>query len=200
MDRWTSKPKGWFPAFGQIGASASYLQNIGIAPGDIFLFFGNFHRVARKPDGSYCYARKTGDFYRDCDLQVIWGYLQIGEILSTPEQQKTAPWHPHSIPERAKERTNVIFRASEHLSFQPDRPGAGILPFAEKRVLTLKGAPKATWKIDPVYDSAAGNLLGCCRKNSARDPQKGIYYAGIWQELGLKGSAACEDWCRAMLL
>lgn len=33
---------GWFPAFGQRNAAATYLKNIGVAQGDIFLFFGNF--------------------------------------------------------------------------------------------------------------------------------------------------------------
>lgn len=191
-----SKPADWFPAFGQINASASYLRNIGIAPGDIFLFFGNFHHVTRKPDGTYCHTRRTGDFYQDKDLQVIWGYLQVGEILSTAAQQETASWHPHSIPRRTNNRTNVIFKASEHLSFAPALPGAGVLPFDQKRVLTLPGAAKATWKYNPVY--VPKNLLGCTRKNSAK-AQTGIYYVGIWQELGLKESAACEEWCKSVI-
>lgn len=196
---WREKPSDWFPAFGQIDAAASYLKNIGIAPGDIFLFFGNFHHIAKGTDGTYHYVRHTGDFYRDSDLQVIWGYLQVGEILATPEQQRTAPWHPHSIPNRTSRPTNVIFKAREQLSFAPALPGAGALPFDKKRVLTLEGAPKATWKKNPVYDTAKGSVL-CNRKNSAKDKQTGIYYAGIWQELGLKESIACENWCKEMLL
>lgn len=35
-----NKPTDWFPAFGQINASASYLRNIGIAPGISFSFSG----------------------------------------------------------------------------------------------------------------------------------------------------------------
>lgn len=197
LSRWKQKPTGWFPAFGQIGAAASYLNHIGVEPGDVFLFFGNFHHVAKKSDGTYCYVRHTGDFYKDKDLQVIWGYLQVGEILSTAAQQETALWHPHSIPRRTNNRTNVIFKASEHLSFAPALPGAGVLPFDQKRVLTLPGAAKATWKYNPVY--VPKNLLGCTRKNSAKEPQVGIYYAGIWQELGLKESAACDDWCRSLI-
>lgn len=196
-DRWKLKPAGWFPAFGQISSSASYLKHIGVAPGDIFLFFGNFHRIAKGQNDSYHYLRHTGDFYRDSDLQVIWGYLQVGEILSTPEQQKTAPWHPHSIPERTCIPTNVIYKASGHLSFAPAFPGAGILPFAKKRVLTLYGASKGTWKKNPVYDK--NNILSN-RKNNAKDPRTGIYYAGIWQELGLKESDACTAWCKDLLL
>ena len=198
LSRWKKRPDGWFPAFGQINSSASYLDHIGVEPGDIFLFFGNFHSVAKGQDGRYHYLRKTGDFYQDNDLQVIWGYLQIGEILSTPEQQKTAYWHPHSIPDRTNSRTNVIYKACAHLSFAPDMPGAGILPFAQKRVLTLQGAAKATWKYDPVYEPA--NLLGCTRRNNAKNPTQGIYYTGIWQELGLKPSPACDSWCKNMLL
>ena len=90
----------------------------------------------------------------------------------------------------------MIFKASEHLSFAPALPGAGVLPFDQKRVLTLPGAAKATWKYNPVY--VPKNLLGCTRKNSAK-AQTGIYYVGIWQELGLKESAACEEWCKSVI-
>lgn len=197
LDRWKDKPVGWFPAFGQMDAAASYLKNIGIAPGDIFLFFGNFHHVEKGPNGTYHYVRHTDNFYQDSDLQVIWGYLQVGEILSTPEQQKAVSWHPHSIPARTSNPTNVIFKASKQLSFAPTLPGAGILPFDKKRVLTLYGASKGTWTKNPVYD--VDNILSN-RKNNAKDPQSGIYYAGIWQELALKESDACIEWCRSILL
>lgn len=50
----------WIPAFGQISSSASYLKNIGIKEGDLFLFFGNFHKV-KLVSGSYTYCRRTGD-------------------------------------------------------------------------------------------------------------------------------------------
>lgn len=129
-------------------------------------------------------------------MQVIWGYLQVGEILSTPEQQKAVSWHPHSIPARTSNPTNVIFKASKQLSFAPTLPGAGILPFDKKRVLTLYGASKGTWTKNPVYD--VDNILSN-RKNNAKDPQSGIYYAGIWQELALKESDACIEWCRSIL-
>ena len=41
--RLACRPKGWKPAFGQIGASSSYLINtVGLKPGDLFLFFWKF--------------------------------------------------------------------------------------------------------------------------------------------------------------
>lgn len=186
---------GWVPAFGQIGSSASYLDNIGIEEGDLFLFFGNYHFV-EIDHGTIRYARNTGDFYRDHDLQVIWGYLQVGEILRTPEQQRQLTWHPHSNEKRVIDATNVIYKASETLSFDTSKPGAGILSFDKKRVLTRFGCTKATWKMNNVYD--VGNIYGN-RKNQAKDPTKGIYYAGIWQELGLKESEECTSWARSIL-
>lgn len=187
---------GWFPAFGQRNAAAAYLKNIGVAQGDIFLFFGNFHFVEYQ-NGTYRYLRDRSDFYRGKDLQVIWGYLQVGEIISVPEEQRKVWWHPHSSNGRADNSTNVIFKAAERLSLDKSKPGAGVLRFDKKRVLTLKGATKATWARNEVYDET--HIYGK-RSNCAKNPDSGLYYAGIWQELGLKESDACTEWARNILL
>ena len=92
LSRRAKEIDGWFPAFGQRDAAASYLKNLGVAPGDIFLFFGNFHFVECK-NGEYKYSRECGDFYREKDIQVIWGYLQVGEILSAPESVVAPPFN-----------------------------------------------------------------------------------------------------------
>ena len=185
----------WVPAFGQIGSSAAYLKNIGVKKGDLFLFFGNFHYV-KEEKGKIRYSRNTGDYYKDNDLQVIWGYLQVGEILDSAESQKLLWWHPHADAWRTSDRSNVIFKAAEKLSFDSSKPGAGILTFDEKRVLTRYGCNKATWKYNSVYDREHihGN-----RKNSASDPITGIYYSGIWQELGLKESDDCTEWAKEII-
>ena len=187
---------GWIPAFGQIDSAATYLKNIGIKEGDLFLFFGNFHCVEKK-DGHYRYIRKSGDFYRDNDLQVIWGYLQVGKIIDEPSEQKKLWWHPHSSDNRTSNKTNVIFTATEKLSFRNDTPGAGVLPFDVKRVLTMKDCKKATWKKNTVYDL---NHILSNRRNSAKNPEEGIYYAGIWQELGLVECDECQDWAESMIV
>ena len=187
---------GWEPAFGQINQSAKYLKNNEIREGDLFLFFGNFH-CARRVDGHFEYIRRTGDFYKDKDLQVIWGYLQIGEIIDDPTEQSRLWWHPHSSEERRNNKTNIIYKASRTLSFDESKPGAGILPFRLDRVLTAKNCNKATWKKSPVYD--VQNIMGN-RKNSAKDPETGIYYAGIWQELCLAETEECSDWARSLIL
>ncbi len=185
----------WVPAFGQIGASATYLKNSGVEVGDIFLFFGNFHFV-ENDNGTIRYVRNTGDFYKDNDIQIIWGYLQVGEIIDDPEMQKKLWWHPHSDDYRTSDETNVIFKAAETLSFDHSKRGAGLLTFDEKRVLTRYGCNKATWKQNDIYD--VFNIYGN-RKNSARDPITSIYYSGIWQELVLKESADCSKWAKYLL-
>lgn len=193
-------PVGWKPIFGQINSSARYLlrPEDSVQPGDIFLFFGNYHAVEIQ-NGKYNYIRKTGNFYKDSDLQVIWGYLQVGEIVTGKENQLPMSWHPHARNGRPDNPSNVLFVATDRLSFAPELPGAGLLKFSEERVLTLEGANKATWKKKSVYDCEQGSVLAN-RKNLAKDPEKGIYYAGIWQELKLKESAECEEWAKSIIL
>lgn len=187
---------GWKPAFGQIGTSASYLQNtVQISPGDLFLFFGNFH-IVEKHDGRYRFVRRTGDFYRDNDLQVIWGYLQVEEVICDASRiSKEYSWHPHAKKIRVTDKTNILIVPRRHLSFAPTRLGAGVLPFSMERVLTKYNENKATWKYDSVY--APSSIIGN-RKNMVG--RRGIFYSGIWQELGLKQSSGASRWAHRMVL
>ena len=196
QSRRTNTIEKWVPAFGQIDAAATYLKNIGIKAGDLFLFFGNFHHV-KQENGHYEYVRKSGSFYKDNDIQAIWGYLQIGKIIDDSAEQELFWWHPHAREERRKNKTNVIFIAAETLSFDESKPGAGLLNYDLKRVLTLENSNKATWINNPVYD--VEHVLSK-RKNTAKNPTEGIYYAGIWQELGLAESEDCTNWARSIIL
>lgn len=196
IERRIKKIENWIPAFGQIDSSASYLKNIGIQNGDLFLFFGNFHFV-KNEKGHYKYIRKSGDFYKDNDLQVIWGYLQVGEIIENPVEQEKLWWHPHSSIERRNNKTNIIITATKTLSFDNSKLGAGLLKYDVKRVLTLENSNKATWKYNTVYDLE--HILSN-RRNSAKNTDEGIYYAGIWQELGLAESDECSDWAKSIVL
>lgn len=196
MERRRNAIEGWRPIFGQINSSAVYLiRNVDIKVGDLFLFFGNYHKV-KNVDGKYQYIKKSGDFYSDNDLQVIWGYMQVGRIITDPEEQKKYTWHPHSNDVRTKDSSNVMFVASDKLSFDESLPGAGVLKFRKDRVLTAPNCKKATWIKRPIYDTAS--VIGN-RKNSSKTVD-GIYYAGIWQELGLNESIECEEWAKTIVL
>ena len=188
--------RNWKPAFGQIGASASYLCNsVQVAPDDLFLFFGTFHRV-EECDGRYRYVRHSGDFYSDCDLHMIWGYLQVGEIIRDSRRiRREYPWHSHAEQSRLSDLTNMLIVPRKHLTFAPSRPGHGILPYSKERVLTERYRSKATWKYNSVY--APSSIVGH-RKNMANC--HGVFYSGIWQELGLKPSAAASKWAERIVL
>ena len=196
QDRRNTKIDDWCPIFGQISSSASYLlQNVKVEVGDLFLFFGNYHKV-KNTNGKYQYIKKSGDFYSDNDLQLIWGYMQVGKIIQDPEEQRKYSWHPHSREDYVEDKSNVMFVASEKLSFDENMPGAGVLQFREDRVLTAKNCNKATWVKRSVYDvnSIIGNRKNCSKNSD------GIYYAGIWQELGLKNTPECEEWAKSIVL
>ena len=188
---------GWLPVVGQCDQAASYLlNNVKVEVGDIFLFFGNFHRVV-KAEGKYYFLRRTNDFYKDNDLQVIWGYLQVGKIVTDASEQEKYYWHPHSSKKFTDKKVNVMFVGGERLSFDDNIRGAGVFKFSPDKVLTLEGRNKATWIKRDFYD--VDSVIGE-RKNSVResDEKKGLYYAGIWQELALKESLKAEEWARSL--
>jgi len=51
--------------------------------------------------------------------------------------------------------------------------------------------------MNAVYD--VDHIL-CKRRNTAKDPDKGIYYTGIWQELPLAESEECAAWAKTVIL
>ena len=167
------------------------------------MFFGNFRHVV-KSHGKYKFVHRnknSEDPYYGKEMQAIWGYLQVGEIISDPKEQEKFFWHPHACEKRLfKEKNNLIFTAAERLSFAPQMPGYGIFSYNEKRVLSMPGKPKATWKKEKAYDVDNINKIynrDSKRKNSAKDPE-GIYYAGIWQELVLKDNKDSENWAKSI--
>ena len=163
-------------------------RSVRVEPGDLFLFFGSFHRV-KEENGHYRYVRHSGDFYQDNDIHAIFGYMQVGKIITDPEEAKKLFWHPHACEDRIHNPTNAIYLPAERLSFRPDLPGCGLFQYDERRVLTFEGHPKATWKPNGVYmpDAIVGK-----RKNSSKGP--GVFYCGIWQELALKETPEAERW------
>ena len=184
----------WKPAFGQIGAAQGLLSNAHVECGDIFLFFGWFRHVEQTEQG-YRYAkRKNEDFYAGADLNVIYGYLQVGEIVTDPQKIAAYHWHPHAAENRYQKTNNVLYLPTETLSIAPERMGYGTLDFRRNRVLTMEGKSRATWeekeflKPEHIY----GN-----KKNSAK--HGGIYYCGIWQELVVFESYGLMDWVKGVL-
>ena len=161
--------------------------------GDLFLFFGWFRQTEQGPEG-YRYVPRGGDFLRGGDLHVIYGYLQIGEILTDPEKIAQYRWHPHAGGELLRQRANALYLPTERLSWNPEKKGWGVLDFRADRVLTMENRPRGTWNAKPFLmpEHVYGN-----RKNSARG--EGLYYAGIWQELVLEESEGLLAWAGSVI-
>lgn len=185
----------WKPAFGQIGSAAAYLRS-NVEVGDIILFFGWFRGVINE-NGSYkfCTPRHTDDFYKYADLQIIYGYMQIGAVMTDSEKIKKYYWHPHSSAGRLAVDTNALYIPSERLSFCDKKAGCGVLDYREDRVLTKKDRTRGIWNEHSFLmpDKIIGN-----RKNSSKSD--GLYYAGVWQELAFKESDELTEWAKKIIL
>jgi Nucleotide modification associated domain 3 len=70
---------GWRPIFGQGGAAETHLHDYGVTVGDLFLFFGWF-KEAELHQGKYRRKPKARD------LHVLYGWLQVGAVLTFPER------------------------------------------------------------------------------------------------------------------
>ena len=185
--------EGWKPAFGQTGAAQGVLSNAGVEKGDLFLFFGWFRQTEHGPDG-YHFVRKSRDFFRCADLHVIYGYLQIGELVTDPEEIAKYCWHPHASKACLGNKANALYLPAEHLSWNPEKNGYGTLDFCADRVLTMENKQRGTWAAKPFL--MPEHVYGK-RKNSATGD--GLYYAGIWQELVLEESEGLLAWAKSLI-
>ena len=131
---------GWKPAFGQIDAARSHLQNQGVGPGDLFLFFGWF-RNTEVINGRLQFVGSSSGFH------AIYGYMEVGEILTRHEDVPI--WlesHPHAREERWV-RNNAIYVAADKLSLKPELPGAGCFSFSKQLKLTKDGFSRSIWDL-----------------------------------------------------
>ena len=186
--------QGWKPAFGQDGSSQGLLTNAKVEKGDLFLFFGWFRRIEQKK-GTFQFVRKNPrDFYGSFDLHVIYGYLQIGEIITEPDRIAEYSWHPHAAARLIKSKNNALYIPSETLSFLPDHKGYGVLDYREDRVLTMKDQNRGTWR---ELDYLMPQHLYGNKKNSAKG--EGLYYSGIWKEMVVFESDGLLDWAKSII-
>jgi len=184
----------WNPAFGQYKAAQGVLDHANVEVGDIFLFFGWF-RKAELCNGQYRFVRRnTGGFYDHSDLQIIYGYMQIGEIITDNNKIARFIWHPHASDSYIMNRSNTLYIPTKTLSLLPEFKGYGTLDYRIDRVLTMEGKSRATWNTYPFL--LPEHIYGH-RKNRAKGA--GLYYCGIWQELVINESDGLINWVRSII-
>lgn len=147
---------GWTPLFGQAGAAQTHLIQSGVGPGDLFLFFGWF-RAAEKIKGHYQYVKNAPD------LHVLFGWLQIGKVISVRANLTSLPnwmtYHPHVHYPGHSER-NTLYIASERLTLPGLNgaiPGAGSFTrFSSSLCLTAPGLSRSNWHLPVWFYPVAG--------------------------------------------
>ena len=114
--------------------------------GICFLFFGWFRKTIKDSQGQYKY---TGP-----DFHLIYGYLQIGEILKVNANTKLPQWlkdHPHANHEKYLHLqgggNNTIYLGSDELTFLKGVPGYGCFRYDPKLVLTKPGETRTHWDL-----------------------------------------------------
>jgi hypothetical protein len=135
----------WRPLFGQVDAAQSVLAREGVGPGDLFLFFGWFRRVTRSA-GQLKFVQGAPD------LHVIWGWLQVDEVI--PVGSAIHPtwmnYHPHMVA-GTRGPNNTLYVARETLTLDGvslDIPGAGTFSTFDDRLrLTKPGFNRSIWTL-----------------------------------------------------
>lgn len=144
--------ESWRPGYGQGGSALGHLESQGVSVGDVFVFFGWFKRVVLH-GASWKYLKQAPD------LHVIFGWLQVGEILPVTAANRQRllnerPWledHPHmNVPPEWALGGNVIYLATDSLVLpgctQTKLSGAAELQtFSPKRALTAPGSSRSQW-------------------------------------------------------
>ena len=131
-----ARDKGWRGVFGQIDRAQSHLENQEVQEGDLFLFFGWFRKTIIS-DGKLKFdpSDKLG-------RHIIYGYLQVDEIIQADDQRKLKSWmeyHPHALESRLCRNKNTLYIAKEKLSFMEGLPGYGTFKYEKHRALTKEG-------------------------------------------------------------
>jgi hypothetical protein len=144
-DAVTSRPSGWRPAFGQIGAAAGHLINQGVGVGDLFVFFGWFRRTIEQN------GKLTFDPQDVHGRHIVFGWLEVGHVIDSlplPKGLHSLSDHPHVQFFEDEVHPNRIYVSSlsglKAGTFQTEREGI---------VLTRNGGKRSQWLLPDRFES-----------------------------------------------
>lgn len=131
----TDRPKEWVSAFGQWGVPATHLDKLGVDIGDVFLFYGMFRQTEMQEVDRLSFVRRSPV------LHVIYGYMEIGEIIRDEQDIKNNyKWHPHSIGEGFP--NNRLYLPKRYGTFR----------YNDTLVLTQSGQKnRSMWQLPPFF-------------------------------------------------
>lgn len=199
------RPKHWIPAFGQSKIAKDFLDRMEVEKDDVFLFFGRFRQTEFNDKGKLQYVREKPEQH------IIYGYMQVGEILHNSEIEQRCIWHPHY--QNGKE--NNLYIPAEKLSWNPELPGYGTLQYAHKRVLTKFGMGISKWQLPDFFRGLDIHVetKGASLRSSfidAPDGQGYFQFVGRGQEFVISSfdkdifadfyQASLEEWAYRMII
>ena len=182
-----SRPEKWKHLFGQRGAAQGHLDKQNIQDGDIFLFFGTFQKT--KEDGG-----KIKFDSNNKPKHVIFGYLQIGEIIKNKKDvEDCMKYHSHYNHMGDWDKNNTIYVARESLSWNSKIPGAGVFRYNKNLVLSAEGHKKSIWNL-PILN---GKKISYHNENSWKN---GLFQSvGRGQEFVIEDDKEVENWAKDLI-
>lgn len=159
--------KKWRAAFGQCGGALTQLKNNKVEIGDVFIYFGLFQNTKKTENGIEYVGREK---------HVMFGYLQIGEIVANKDIKNVCPWHPHACGNY--DDKNCLFIASEKLTVDKKEvkdqfgnviPGYGVFNYCEDLVLTKEGLSKSRWDKDKMFPDIENTHISCHPKDKIKE-------------------------------
>jgi hypothetical protein len=185
------RQRGWRPIFGQCGASASHLNRNKVQVGDLFLFFGWFRKTKKTSRGIEWDASDRG-------RHVIYGYLEIGQILPVDASTRLPAWaryHPHAHQPLRSAINNVLYVACGRFAEGQSLPGAGVLHYRENLALTIAGRNRTAWKLPDLFRDVPITY------HSAANWQQDYFRAASrGQEFVVAESAVVTEWAKSLVL
>jgi hypothetical protein len=180
----------WKPAFGQSSRAVKHLNNQNVKEGDLFLFFGWFKQTK--------YDDKSGNLsYVGGDLHVIWSYLQIGSILKNPTSKEHSYLDKHPHLDRGDKKNNTIFVASDKLSFDPPKEGAGCFKYNKRIVLTRDGMTRSRWNLTDYFKEPV--KITYHKEKDWKWNDNFFQSASIGQEFVFEENQKVEEWAEDLI-
>ncbi len=189
-------PFGWKPAFGQMGPWESHLTSQNIDISDIFLFYGWFKQTTYQSDNTLRFIEEAPD------LHIIFGYLQIGEIIKNPTIiTKRYPWHPHAKSSYTSMVNNTLYLPSKNLSLNNIQPGCGVLPYHKKLVLTKEGHAKHEWNMPEFFKQQDVKISYHNNIHNGFLKGKDYFLSSYFgQEFVINGTFDLKDWAHQLIM
>ena len=177
-----SRPQGWRPLFGSVGAAGTHLLDQGVGPGDLFLFFGWFRHVKPVGRGKFAFVGP--------DLHVIFGGMRVEHCWTTTMPAYVHD-HPHAAQAYRGRKGNVVFEASNK-GADTVLDGAWLSSFSDRRVLTRSGYSRSRWVLP--RDVFADREITYHSPASWKDGY--FQSAARGQEFVLDANDSVLQWCR----